>query len=191
MLVFNLRHMHTLAWKTNVVVFSIIYSRVSWWAFSLQKQMCIEQRYACYLYRKCKSKHLEGAVRLYSRAVKTLKCHFFPPAPQIISVYLFLSSKGEQQPSTLDDATNQLFYTLPTCTHTHAPPPPPSTFQFQSSACVILFYLATPPPLVPSGVHFSSVDPTIPQPRTWAAHTSASSSTILMDFRRKSLCWHT
>lgn len=77
MLVFNLRHMHTLAWKTNVVVFSIIYSRVSWWAFSLQKQMCIEQRYACYLYRKCKSKHFEGAVRLYSRAVKTLKCHIF------------------------------------------------------------------------------------------------------------------
>lgn len=37
MLVFNLRHMHALAWKTDVVVFSIIYSRVSWWAFSLQK----------------------------------------------------------------------------------------------------------------------------------------------------------
>lgn len=60
MLVFNLRHMHTLAWKTNMVVFSIIYSRVSWWAFSLQKQMCIEQRYTCYLYRKCKSQHSEG-----------------------------------------------------------------------------------------------------------------------------------
>lgn len=40
MLVFNLRHMHTLAWKTNMVVFSIIYSRVSWWAFSLQKNKC-------------------------------------------------------------------------------------------------------------------------------------------------------
>lgn len=97
MLVFNLRHMHTLAWKTNVVVFSIIYSRVSWWAFSLQKQMCIEQRYACYLYRKCKSKHLEGAVRLYSRAVKTLKCHFFFMR---LRLYLFTHSYPSRVYST-------------------------------------------------------------------------------------------
>lgn len=180
MLVFNLRHMHTLAWKTNVVVFSIIYSRVSWWAFSLQKQMCIEQRYACYLYRKCKSKHFQGAVRLYSQAVKTLKCHIFY-VPQIISIYLFLFSKGVLQLSRWCNYPIILYFPkckhAHACTHTHThtftqkPHPPPSTFQFQSSACVILFYLASPPPLVPSGVHFSTVDPTIPQPCTWAAHT--------------------
>ena len=91
MLVFNLRHMHTLAWKTNMVVFSIIYSRVSWWAFSLQKQMCIEQRYACYLYRKCKSKHFEGAMRLYSQAVKTLKCpHFFSRASDRVCLLILI-----------------------------------------------------------------------------------------------------
>lgn len=42
MLVFNLRHMRTLAWKTNVVVFSIIYSRVSWWA--LFKNKCASNK---------------------------------------------------------------------------------------------------------------------------------------------------
>lgn len=72
-----------------------------------------------------------------------------------------------------------------THTETHTCPAPPSTFQFQSFACVILFYLASPPPSVPSGVYFSSVDPTIPQTlHTGCTYcTSASSSTILMDFR--------
>lgn len=158
MLVFNLRHMHTLAWKTNMVVFSIIYSRVSWWAFSLQKQMCIEQRYACYLYRKCKSKHLEGAMRLYSRAVKTLKCPFFFHGPQIMSVYSFLSSTGVQHRFTLDDATIQLFYTIPTCTckrYTHAPPPLLPQFSFNLRH--VLFYSTLH--LHPPWSHLVSISP--------------------------------
>lgn len=168
MLVFNLRHMHTLAWKTNAVVFSIIYSRVSWWAFSLQKQMCIEQRYACYLYRKCKSKHLEGAVRLYSQAVKTLKCHFFFHVPQIKSVYPFLSSKGVYHPSTLDDATIQLFYTLPICTHTntHMHPLLPPHFSF--NLLHVLFYSTLH--LHPPWSHLVSISPLWTPPYHNPAH---------------------
>ena len=159
---------------------------------SLQKQMCIEQRYACYLYRKCKSKHLEGAVRLYSQAVKNIEMsHLFSCASDHICLPILILW-GCTAP-VYSGWCNYPIILYPSDTHTrtHVSPPPPSTFQFQSSACVILFYLASPPPSVPSGVHFSSVDPTTPQPRTWAAHTSASSSRILMDFRRKSLCWHT
>lgn len=143
--------------------------------FSSKNKMCIEQRYACYSYRRCKSKHLEGAVRLPSHAVKTQI--FFSCA--LLRCLLFLILRASVAPIN-SDATRQLSFTLPTRTrihtrsrththahtHTHTLPPPPFIFQLQYSACVILFYLTSPPPSVPSGVHFSTVDPTIPQPRT-------------------------
>lgn len=120
MLVFNLRHMHTLAWKTNMVVFSIIYSRVSRWAFSLQKQMQAEQRCTCCLWRKCKEPTFRG--QFYRERSWTDALHH---ASQIISVYVFLCTNGAWHPSARDDATTQLFLTLPgrtheNHTHTHA-----------------------------------------------------------------------
>lgn len=48
--------------------------------FSLQKQMCVKQRYACYLYRRCKSKHLRSRREiLFKGCKKTQKCHFLFP----------------------------------------------------------------------------------------------------------------
>lgn len=158
MLVFNLRHMHTLAWKTKAVVFSIIYSRVSWWAFSLQKQMCIEQRYACYLYRKCKSKHLEG---LYSRAVKTFKCHFF----FLLRSYLFTHSYPPRV-----YCTRWCNYPIILYSHTHT-----SSFHHISVSIFCMCYFILPCISTPPGPIWCpfllSVDPTTPQPRTWSCCT--------------------
>lgn len=68
--------------------------------FSLQKQMCVKQRYACYLYRRCKSKHLRSRREILFKGCKkntemSLSFSLFLfHEPQIVSVHLFLSSKG-------------------------------------------------------------------------------------------------
>lgn len=105
------------------------------------------------VHRKCKSKHLEQAVKLLTRSKNTqVSLFFFSWASDRVLPFL---SSTVCTPSIYSRWCNYsiIFYFMPpptyTLKHTHATPPPPIAVQFQSSACVILFYLASPPPLGP------------------------------------------
>lgn len=137
-----------------MVVFSIIYSRVSWWAFSLQKQMCIEQSYACFLLKKCKSKHLEQAVRLFTDSKNTWGVLFLGVGLRSsLFTYYYMIILYHPNMHTCSSSSHH------------------STVSVFCMCYFILPCISTTSPPVPSGGHFSSVDPTIPQSCTWAAHT--------------------
>lgn len=124
---------------------------------------------------KCKSKHLEGAAGLYSRA----KCFnfkvflvrlrsrllaftnwfsFHPLTQALLSNARYQNIKFGGSEGVLHPI--RLFYALSTVrAHTNTPP---TAFQLQSPARAILFYLTSPPQpptAVPSGVHFSPCGP--------------------------------
>lgn len=131
----------------------------------LFKNKCIEQRYACYSYRKCKSKH----------EVKTLKCSF--------SMWYFLFTRSylpNIHNTHLLYSTRCNYSIITTCPQAHTT----AHMQFHSSACAIchLFYLASPPPCS----HLELISPV----DLATISCTYLCCTTLMNFSRKSLCWH-